>query len=211
MKILIVSATKAEILPFLSQNKKAVDVLVTGVGMVNTVFHLTQKLLNTKYDWVINAGVAGSFDKTIPLGTVCRVQQDFFSEIGFENPDGTFSSFLGSSLFPENEILFSENNSSFHSSISSLPVASGITVNTVHGNETSIEKLQNFLHSSDKFQNTILESMEGAAVFYVCQKMQAKAVQLRAVSNYVENRDLEKWNMLLAIQNLNDFLLKIID
>ena len=71
MKILLVSATKFEIAPLmklLSGKKKfgkhSVDVLITGIGMTATAFHLG-KYLNKKYDLAINAGVAGSFKKNI--------------------------------------------------------------------------------------------------------------------------------------------------
>ena len=48
MNLLIVSSTKAEIEPFLKENIDA-DILITGVGIPATVFHLTKKLLQKKY------------------------------------------------------------------------------------------------------------------------------------------------------------------
>ena len=72
-KVLIVAATSFEIQPFLNyltaeiRQKQSVvfrnyefDVLITGVGMVNTALKLTKRLTQNTYDFVLNAGVAGS-------------------------------------------------------------------------------------------------------------------------------------------------------
>jgi len=84
-----------------------------------------------------------------------------------------------------------------------LKKVKGITVNTVHGNDVSIEKVKQLYHP-------VVESMEGAAFFAACTGTKGNSVQIRAISNYVEKRDKEKWQMPLAIKNLNDFLITFI-
>ena len=49
--------------------------------------------------------------------------------------------------------------------------------------------------------------MEGAAFFAGCKRLD-NFTQIRAVSNYVEKRDKSKWNISLAIENLNKTLQK---
>ena len=78
-----------------------------------------------------------------------------------------------------------------------------ITVNTVHGNEKSIKNIVRRL-------NPDIENMEGAAVFKVCETFNIPCIQIRAISNYVEKRNKESWNIPLAIQNLNIEVEKII-
>ena len=79
----------------------------------------------------------------------------------------------------------------------------GITVNTVHGNNTSIQKVS-FLFNPD------VESMEGAACMMVSKKFGIPCLQIRSISNYVEKRNDEKWNKSLALKNLHDNLEQII-
>ena len=67
MKILVIAATSQEIAPFLKLNSIN-EVLICGVGIPSTVYHLTKKLLEEKYDLVINVGLAGAFDKDLLLG-----------------------------------------------------------------------------------------------------------------------------------------------
>ena len=81
-----------------------------------------------------------------------------------------------------------------------LRKVTGITVNTVHGNTESIEAIQERI-------NPTVESMEGAAFFYACEEAQVPAIQIRAISNYVEKRSRENWNVPLAVKNLNDWLI----
>jgi futalosine hydrolase len=50
--------------------------------------------------------------------------------------------------------------------------------------------------------------MEGAAFFYACEEANVDGLQVRAISNYVEKRNKENWNLALAVKNLNDWLIQ---
>jgi futalosine hydrolase len=54
---------------------------------------------------------------------------------------------------------------------------------------------------SQKF-NAQVESMEGAALSYVCAQYQLPYVQLRAISNYAGERDKSKWEIAKAVEGL---------
>ena len=77
-------------------------------------------------------------------------------------------------------------------------------MNTTHGNKTSIQLFK------EKF-NADIETMEGAAIFYVCLLENIPFLQIRAISNYVEERNTANWNIPLAIKNLNNKLIEIIE
>ena len=74
MKILVVAATQLEIEPFINL-KNNTGVLICGVGIPSTVYHLTKKLLQEKYDLAIQAGIAGTFSKKLKKGEVVVVEQ----------------------------------------------------------------------------------------------------------------------------------------
>lgn len=206
MKILLVSATKFEVAPLLKNFKKirseknistfrfknhTIDVLLTRVGMTATSFHLG-KILNNKYDLAINAGVAGSFKKKIPLGTVVNVTSDSFADMGAE--DG--NKFLtAEEMGLVSNIRYQVSGIKYGKMPSNLPHANGITVNTVHGNAASIKKVARKFHPD-------IESMEGAAFFFACNHEKIPCMQIRAISNYVERRNKKNWKMDLAVKNL---------
>lgn len=224
MYILIVSATSLEIEPMLKnfefiEKKESnltfykyrdfdIDVLITGIGMVATAYYLGKTLQSYKYDIAINAGIAGCFDKNIALGEVFNITSDSFSELGAENGE-YFLSLVDLKLIEEDSFPFSNleliNDSVLKSEIvNQLIKVKGITVNTIHGNEENIEKIK-------KRFNPVTESMEGAAFMYACKLQNLKHIQIRSVSNYVEKRNKEAWNIPLAINNLNKILIEILD
>ena len=189
MNLLIVAATNFEIT---SDKIKKNPILITGIGMVDTAIRLTQELMKKKYDLVINMGVAGSFTDKLKNGDVVEILEDNFSEIGFEN-DIEFSSFSDCEL--KTRYL---NKSRTH-----LNKAKAITVNTVHGSDLSISKIV-------KRESPEIESMEGAAVFKVCTEMGISCIQIRSISNKVEKRNKNNWDLDLAIRNLNIEVEKVI-
>tara|TARA_B100001758_G_C18405894_1_gene612048 strand:- start:2459 stop:3037 length:579 start_codon:yes stop_codon:yes gene_type:complete len=189
MKILLLAASSDEIIKEYFLNY---EILISGIGMVNTTYAITRHLSANSYDLVINMGVAGCFDSFLKIGDVVEVIEDTLSEIGFE--DGLkfeqFSDFdIRSTFTVEGK--------------TSLQKVKGITVNKVHGNEDSIAKIVRRLRPD-------IESMEGAAVFKVCKEFAIPCIQLRAISNKVERRNKENWNLPLAIKNLNRTVQQVI-
>ena len=218
MRVLIVAATQAEVEPLMttlgmqrSNEEESLfvtrhisvancSVLITGAGMVPTAFALARHLPHNVYNIVINLGIAGSFDRNIALGKVLEIYEDTFAELGAED-DKQFISIeklgFGASIFKPTTTINQFTKNKF------INKANAITVNKVHGNDDSIAAIIARL-------NPQLESMEGAAFFYACHKLQVPCIQIRAVSNYVEKRNRDNWDIPLAIKNLNNFALELI-
>jgi futalosine hydrolase len=173
---------------------------VTGVGMTATAFHLG-RAFNNKYDLAFNFGLAGSFNSNLEKGSVVNIIEDHFSELGAEDGE-QFLTLKDIKLDGEQMVI---NDSVIKNKIlENIPKVNGITVNTVHGNEESINKVFERFHP-------ITESMEGAAFLFACKQMGIPHAQIRAVSNYVEKRNKANWNIPLAIENLNKKALEILD
>jgi len=98
----------------------------------------------------------------------------------------------------ENTVPYKNNN------INKLKKVSGITVNTTHGAEISIEKIKSLF-------NPDVESMEGAAFFYACLLEGITCSQIRTISNKIEKRNKENWDIPLAVKNLCETSLAIIN
>ena len=189
MKILLLAATSDEIIKEYFPN---FEILISGIGMINTTYGLTKHLSENSYDLVINMGVAGCFNSAIKIGDTIEVVEDTISEIGYEN-EIEFNEFTDFEIINTFKVKGKTN----------LQRVKGITVNTVHGNEHSIAKIVDRL-SPD------VESMEGAACFMVCKKFKIPCMQIRAISNKVEKRNKAHWDLPLAIKNLNATVAQII-
>jgi futalosine hydrolase len=203
MKILVVAATKEEIADFTSNNKKT-DVLITGVGSPACMYGLTKKLQNNKYDYIIQAGIAGGSEKHVSLCETVIVKNDVFADLGIYESDSFYSlfekSFAHENKMPfTNGFLMNETAQTF-----SLKIADAITVNTVTQNK-AVNDL--FL----KKYNASIETMEGAAFHFVCLMEKVPFLQLRTVSNFIGERDKTNWKLKEAVEQLNLELTKIIE
>ena len=204
MNLLIVAATRFEIEPFLKE-KTNIEILITGVGIPATIFHLTNKIVEKKFDLAIQAGIAGTFNNHFNIADTVLLKEDTFADLGIEEK-GKFKTLFETGFQDKNDFPYAEGwlvNNHPYLKKNELPVAKGITVNTVTDNH-----LQNQFNK-EKFGADV-ESMEGAAFHYVCLQQKMNFLQLRSISNIVGERNKSKWKIKRAIENLNKELLKII-
>ncbi len=220
MHILLVAATPFEIAPcqeWLQSHFKEttqgfetgahrVQIGITGVGMPLTAFHMGSLLARQRFDFAVQAGVAGAFHDKWPLGTVVEVVSERFGDLGAEMRDGSWCTVHEMGLIdPDGPpfrrgVLYNEQSSSFQF----LPKANGLTVNKVSGAAQSIQQLREIFPDAD------VESMEGAAFFYACLSTGLPFLSLRALSNRVAPRDKSSWKLDQAIDALNEVLVQII-
>ncbi len=223
MKILIIAATNKEVyslkqhLEFLHQIEKnfssykykelGIDILITGYGSAFTTYYLTKILSLLNYDMAFNIGTAGSYDHFLEIGYVVNVVEDQFADLGFEDNDKFYTlcekEMLDADTYPFSECVLKNETPFTFNEIDKLAAVNGITVNTVNGNQANIDKVK------EKF-NPDIETMEGAAFFYVCMSETIPFYQIRAISNYVEIRNVDNWNVSKAIENLTQVMLSII-
>lgn len=214
MHILLVAATPFEIAPTIAwlethfqqssegvfeKENLQVQILVTGVGMTATAFQLGHYLAQHRPDWILNAGIAGAFDPSLNLGDVVQIVSERFGDLGVEEADGRFTDmaelgFMPQTMFPNPQ-----------SPIPNLRSCAGLTVNKVHGAASSIEKIQ------EKYPEAQVESMEGVAFFYACLAAGVPFIEIRSISNRVEPRNRDAWDLPLAIRELNEVLVGILE
>lgn len=174
--------------------------------MVATAAWCSRALATGRYDLALNVGVCGSYDATLPPGTVVHVVMDRLAELGAENGD-EFLTIEDLQLLKQhalNGYVMSNPTPPISGALMTLPGVCAITSNTAHGREESIE----FVRARFGPQ---VESMEGAAFMYACLINEVPFAQVRAVSNVVEKRNREAWRMDEAIRNLGSSALKILD
>jgi futalosine hydrolase len=202
MNILVVAATSAEIQAFL-QADIGVDTLITGVGAPACMYSLTVALLKKKYDIVIQAGIAGTFKTSFELGKTYFVSSDVFADLAIIEAGQLHTlfdkQFADANLFPfQKGLLVNLSQQNF-----GLNTAKAITVNTVADDLTFTNLFK------QKFDADI-ESMEGAALHYVCLQQKVPFIQLRSISNFVGERVKTNWKTQEAIQHLNSTLFTVV-
>lgn len=216
MRVIITAATVGEWMPsFLSIDKlytgesgrMKVQFHQSGVGMLASTFALTKMALEDKPDLVVQAGIAGCFDRNAPLGKMVVIKDETLADMGVQE-DGRWKDIfdlkLEKSSYPPFERRKLPNPWLEKYNLLKLPEVSGITVNEI---STDPERVQQLIKKYDPY----IESMEGAALHYVCRQAGIPFLQMRSVSNYIGERDKANWKIKEAIEELNDGLVKFIE
>lgn len=196
MRILVIAATENEV-DVDNLKKTAVEFLVTGVGVPATIYQLQKRLQQDKPGMVIQAGIAGSFGDRA-LGEVVLVKQDVFADLGMEE-QGEFRTVFDSGFADKDAFPFTNGwlvNSHPLLAGYHLPSVPAVTVNKVTDSQVQRRQLV------DSFSPAV-ETMEGAALHYVCLMENIPFIQVRGISNLVGERDKLKWRFREAIANLN--------
>jgi futalosine hydrolase len=210
-RITVVAATQLELIPLFEKLHPvksdfhglfitdSLHILITGMGMLNTAAHLTLYASKYERDFFIDAGICGAFNTDLKIGDVVQVVSETYGDFGVEN-DEEFEDFFDMGFIDKKE-------DAFHYGLCEpiehpmqqqlkLKRATSITVNKVHGNERSIKIIR------EKY-NADTENMEGLAFYYVLKLLNKPGIEIRAVSNYVEKRNKENWDIKTAVSNLN--------
>ncbi len=202
MKVLFVAATLPEIASSIQLlEQKNIDYIITGVGMLSTSYALSKKLQKSRYDLIINVGIAGILDPQAPLGKVYQLLTDQIYEFGAEDQE----SFVPIETLGFGKAQYTQRLPLQPIALPECDSAVGITVNKVHGSQASTAKLRS------EFDGTnLLESMEGVAVFMVAEMENTPVLQFRASSNHILPRNKDTWEIGLAIESLSVFIQKLV-
>lgn len=207
MDLLVCAATAFEIEPALAALRaKGVPlrVLITGVGLPETMYALTKAVTLQKPDLMIQAGVAGAIMSDLALGTVVAIEKESIGDLGVEEAGG---------FLPVRQMDFAKQGHPWQAQFlvnsgallrnAGLKVADAVSVNEISTQPGRIEYYRTKLHAA-------VESMEGAAFHYVGLMENISFLQIRALSNFAGERNKQKWDMAAAISNLNRELERII-
>jgi futalosine hydrolase len=216
MRIIITAATIGEWMPvFVNMNtlytgesqRLKVRFHQSGVGMLASAVSLTRLVSEEKPDLIIQAGIAGCFDPNMPLGKVVVIKEEILGDLGVEE-EGKWKDIFDMKLEKSNYHPFEKRKlpnpwlSTYN--LLKLPELTGITVNQISTQPTRIEQLK-------KKYGAVVESMEGAALHFICREANIPFIQIRAISNYVGERNKAHWKMKEAIEALNEVLVKYVD
>ncbi len=84
---------------------------------------------------------------------------------------------------------------------------------TKHGNFVTVSQCSGTRESGDLMKRRfdgLCENMEGAAVAHICTMYGVPMIEVRGISNIIEDRDMKKWNIDLAALNCNKVVLELV-
>jgi futalosine hydrolase len=202
--LLVVAATEGEMMPVRQALGQRSDVtcLQTGIGPLETCLHLTRFLSGSGngVSLVMNIGIAGAFIDSGPqLLELCLAEREIVGDFGICCGD-EISRFDRPDLQPPIE--FDLRTAFFERA--GLKLASHgilyrqgtfVTVNCTSGTAGRGRYFR------ERYQ-AICENMEGAAVARVCSEFGLPCLEIRCISNMVEDRDDTKWRLAEAVEKM---------
>ena len=190
---------------------RRVALIETGIGAVNTAQALTAALETGRPDFVLQAGVGGAYaGSQLNVGDLALATEENDGELGVLAPDGWMPAdtigipVLTKNLnhyntFPLDKVLARRAaaqilNAAWPSGTPAVRSGPFVTVQQCSGLAARGSEL------AARF-NAICENMEGAAAAQLCTLYEVPFVELRGISNLVEDRNPGAWNLPLASLN----------
>ena len=210
MRVIITAATNLELdgcakkaSQLFKKSKLKISFHATGIGMLASGVKLTQLITAHQPDLIIQMGIAGSYIKTEPLGKIWVVTSESIADLGVREK-GIFTDLFDSQLIKENEAPFKKrkliNQGVKLFNVLKTDTAAAVTINEI---TTSPKRIKEIIEA----HSPVLESMEGAALHYVGGITKTPFIQIRAVSNYVGERNKAKWKLKESIEQLEAYVL----
>ncbi len=208
--ILVIAATQMELDPFLAragEQSHHWTALTTGVGPVETAVTAGRVLAGNhkQISGVLQFGIGGAYilpesAEQVAILSVCLAEREVMGDLGICHRDSIeyFPAELGGSLsFPLQSPLLARAEEVLESL--SIPYHSGtfITVNSVSGTARRGEMLRNYWQG-------LCENMEGGAVARLCEEYALPLLEMRVISNMVEDRNIHNWQLRQACERAGE-------
>ena len=211
--VLVLTATAIE--AALLQSSR-VSVVLTGIGAVNTAYALTQYLATQpRPSLVIQTGIAGAYVPAgIPVGSVVLADTEIYGDLGVMTTGGWLpAEEIGIPIveargahpprfnyFPLDPDLVSRASTIGGSLIARI--GPFLTLSQV----TGVRTLGDALHQ--RF-GALCESMEGAAAAHVCALHDVPFLEVRGISNLIEDRNRAAWRIKEAAEAAQTVALRL--
>ncbi len=188
----------------------------SGMGKTNAAHAVTIMMEKFSPSCVINFGIGGGYPLSgLKVGDIAVAEKEVYADEGVMLKDGLHSlEMTGVPLlrvrgrkyfneFPADKRL---SRLAVKSAGTVAHCSSGVflTVSACTGTGKRADGL------AAKF-NPVCENMEGAAVAHICSLYGVPFVEIRGISNMVEDRDKGKWDIKLAAENCQKAVLNFIE
>jgi len=194
-----------------------VVVCAGGAGKVNAAAATAVMIDRYLPQLVINIGCAGAYSSSgLSIGNLVVASEEVLADEGVIVSDGwkdlrymNLPSIAQGGLNCYNVLPLSR-----HASEKAMQLADNYGVFLMRGRSATVSTCSGSCHYGVELSqrwNALIENMEGAAVAQVCLRCGIDCLEIRGISNLVEERDLKTWNIPRAVEAAQRFVLKYIE
>lgn len=194
-----------------------VIVCAGGVGKVNAAAAAAVLIDRCQPQLVVNTGCAGAYSGSgLGLGSLVVASEEVLADDGVVAADGWKD--LRYMNLPSVEqggvSYYNVLPLSRHAAEKAMEVAGCCGVSLMRGRFATVSTCSGTsLYGAELYGrwNALVESMEGGAVAQVCLRCGVDCLEIRGISNMVEERDLKRWDVGRAVEAAQGFVLKYIE
>ena len=211
----IISPRPGEELKIISEGElygKSIIFTHCGAGKVNAAHSATLILENYDIDLMILSGTGGAYP-----GTACDIavaESENYGEEGVLTKDGWHSmEFTGFPLLKDDREYYNTFPLDMEMARLAVQVSRNCDFVVNSGNFITVSQCSGTLESGEilrKRWNGICENMEGAAVAHIAALYSIPMIEIRGISNMIEDRDMKKWDIEKAASNCNRAVIELV-
>lgn len=186
-----------------------------GVGKVNAAHSATVILEKYEVDVLILFGIGGAYlNSGLKIGDVAVAQSENYGEEGVMTKEGwSPMEFTGFPLLRKEREYY--NTFPLDKNLAQIAVEASKDCGSdpKQGNFVTVSQCSGTRESGELIRRRfdgLCENMEGAAAAHICAIYGVPMVEVRGISNIIESRDMEKWNIDLAALNCNKVVMELI-
>jgi len=189
---------------------------VTGMGKINAAASTAVIIERHAPALFITTGCAGAFPEScLAVGDLALASVEICADEGVLTSTGWLS--YGDIGIPaverKGKRYFNEFPLSLSVAEQAVRLAAALGIQLTRGKFVTVSTCSGTAKRGQELHErfgAICENMEGAAVAQVALRYGVDCLEVRGVSNLVEDRDLARWNIPLAAERAQRFLLKFI-
>ena len=197
-------------------SQKRVVLGISGMGKTNAAHAVTKLIEKFSLSCMVSFGIGGAYPSSgLKVGDIAVAEKEVYADEGVLLKDGLHSlevtgipllKIRGQRYFNEFSVDKRLSRLALKTSGTVSHCRSGVflTVSACTGTKKRAAEL------AGKF-DAVCENMEGAAVAHICRIYGIPFVEIRGISNIVEDRNMKKWDMELASENCQKAVLNFLE
>jgi futalosine hydrolase len=192
-------------------------ICVAGAGKINAAAATATLIERHQPRLVINAGCAGAYPGSgLAIGDLAVASAEILGDEGAITSNG----WLGLQemnlpyVIKDTQRFFNEIPLSHLAAEKAMQLADYCGISLTRGRFVTVSTCSGSLLRAEEFVRRcrgIVENMEGAAVAMMCLRYGVDCLEIRGVSNLVEERNMKAWDIPRAVEAAQRFVLKYVE
>ena len=188
-----------------------------GVGKINAAIATSALIERFRPRLVINLGCAGAYPGSgLSIGDLAVASEEILGDEGVLTTNGwqNLEYMNLPALVQGSQRYYNSIPLSKHAAEKAMQMADCYGVKLVRGRFVTISTCSGTKQRGEELAGqfgAISENMEGAAVAMTCLRYGINCLEIRGISNLVEERDLQGWDIPRAVEAAQRFVLKYLE